>query len=67
MKREQAYQSGLLSICARLIRKYVTAPLSGAFEDGGMRVVRTENLASWLNIVALVLSWQPFLTTNLFG
>jgi SAM-dependent methyltransferase len=32
---------------------------------GGAAVVCTENLASWHNIGALVLGWQPFSTTNI--
>jgi SAM-dependent methyltransferase len=31
---------------------------------GGVAVVSTENLASWHNIAALVLGWQPFSLTN---
>ena len=31
---------------------------------GGRVVVSTENLASWHNIAALVLGWQPFSLTN---
>jgi SAM-dependent methyltransferase len=31
---------------------------------GGLAVVCTENLASWHNIGALMLGWQPFSTTN---
>ncbi len=31
---------------------------------GGLTVVSTENLASWHNIAALVLGWQPFSLTN---
>jgi SAM-dependent methyltransferase len=32
---------------------------------GGTAVICTENLASWHNIGALVLGWQPFSTTNI--
>jgi 2-polyprenyl-3-methyl-5-hydroxy-6-metoxy-1,4-benzoquinol methylase len=32
---------------------------------GGTAVVSTENLASWHNIAALVLGWQPFSLTNI--
>jgi SAM-dependent methyltransferase len=31
---------------------------------GGYAVISTENLASWHNILALVLGWQPFSLTN---
>lgn len=31
---------------------------------GGTAVISTENLASWHNIAALVLGWQPFSLTN---
>ena len=31
---------------------------------GGYAVVSTENLASWHNVAALVLGWQPFSLTN---
>jgi SAM-dependent methyltransferase len=31
---------------------------------GGSAIVSTENLASWHNIAALVLGWQPFSLTN---
>lgn len=32
---------------------------------GGLAVVSTENLASWHNVAALVLGWQPFSLTNI--
>jgi len=35
--------------------------------DGGRLLVLTENLASWVNIGALVFGWQPFSTTNING
>lgn len=31
---------------------------------GGFAIISTENLASWHNICALVLGWQPFSVTN---
>ena len=31
---------------------------------GGFAVISTENLASWHNIAALILGWQPFSLTN---
>lgn len=31
---------------------------------GGLVVTSTENLASWHNVVALILGWQPFSLTN---
>ena len=31
---------------------------------GGFAIISTENLASWHNIFALVLGWQPFSVTN---
>lgn len=31
---------------------------------GGLAVVSTENLASWHNVAALMLGWQPFSLTN---
>lgn len=31
---------------------------------GGVAVVSTENLASWHNVAALVLGWQPFSLGN---
>ncbi len=34
---------------------------------GGQLIVLTENLASWVNIGALVFGWQPFSTTNING
>ncbi len=34
---------------------------------GGQLLVLTENLASWVNIGALVFGWQPFSTTNIDG
>ncbi len=34
---------------------------------GGRVVVLTENLASWVNVGALVFGWQPFSTTNING
>lgn len=33
----------------------------------GQIIVLTENLASWVNIGALVFGWQPFSTTNING
>jgi len=33
-------------------------------KPGGVAVVSTENLASWHNVFALVLGWQPFSLTN---
>jgi SAM-dependent methyltransferase len=36
-------------------------------KPGGTAVVCTENLASWHNIGALLLGWQPFSTTNISG
>lgn len=33
-------------------------------EPGGYAVICTENLASWHNILALVLGWQPFSLSN---
>ncbi|HUT62788.1 MAG TPA: class I SAM-dependent methyltransferase [Anaerolineae bacterium] len=34
---------------------------------GGQLIVLTENLASWINIFALMCGWQPFSTTNING
>jgi SAM-dependent methyltransferase len=34
-------------------------------KPGGVLVVSTENLASWHNIFALLLGWQPFSLTNI--
>ncbi|RJP24741.1 MAG: class I SAM-dependent methyltransferase [Candidatus Abyssobacteria bacterium SURF_5] len=34
---------------------------------GGQIIVLTENLASWINIGALLFGWQPFSTTNING
>ncbi len=34
---------------------------------GGQLIILTENLASWVNIGALVFGWQPFSTTNING
>ena len=34
---------------------------------GGQVIVLTENLASWVNIGALMFGWQPFSTTNING
>jgi SAM-dependent methyltransferase len=34
---------------------------------GGQCIVLTENLASWVNVGALVFGWQPFSTTNING
>ena len=33
-------------------------------KPGGLAVTSTENLASWHNVAALVLGWQPFSLTN---
>jgi SAM-dependent methyltransferase len=34
---------------------------------GGIAVVSTENLASWHNVLALLLGWQPFSLSNVSG
>jgi SAM-dependent methyltransferase len=34
---------------------------------GGIAVVSTENLASWHNVFALLLGWQPFSLSNVSG
>lgn len=34
-------------------------------KKGGYCVISTENLASWVNIFALLLGWQPFSLTNI--
>jgi SAM-dependent methyltransferase len=34
---------------------------------GGLAVVSTENLASWHNVLALLLGWQPFSLSNVSG
>jgi len=36
-------------------------------KPGGQLIVLTDNLASWVNIGALVFGWQPFSTTNING
>ena len=36
-------------------------------KPGGQLIVLTENLASWINIFALLFGWQPFSTTNING
>lgn len=36
-------------------------------KPGGQLIITTENLASWINIGALVFGWQPFSTTNING
>lgn len=36
-------------------------------KPGGRLLVLTENLASWINIGALLFGWQPFSTTNIDG
>lgn len=41
--------------------------LRRVLHPGGTAVVSTENLASWHNVVALVLGWQPFSLTNVSG
>jgi SAM-dependent methyltransferase len=33
-------------------------------KPGGLAITSTENLASWHNVAALVLGWQPFSLTN---
>jgi SAM-dependent methyltransferase len=46
---------GYLEECYRVLR------------GGGQLIVLTENLASWINIGALLFGWQPFSTTNING
>ena len=36
-------------------------------KTGGQLIILTENLASWINIGALLFGWQPFSTTNING
>jgi len=36
-------------------------------KPGGQLLITTENLASWVNIGALVFGWQPFSTTSISG
>lgn len=38
--------------------------IARVLEPGGYAVVSTENLASWHNVFALVLGWQPFSLSN---
>lgn len=40
------------------------AEIRRVLRPGGLAVVSTENLASWHNIGALLLGWQPFSLTN---
>ena len=40
------------------------AEIRRVLRPGGIAVVSTENLASWHNIAALLLGWQPFSLTN---
>jgi SAM-dependent methyltransferase len=42
----------------------LVAELRRVLRPGGVAVVSTENLASWHNVLALVLGWQPFSLTN---
>lgn len=38
-----------------------------ALKPGGYALILTENLASWVNIGALVFGWLPFSMTSMFG
>jgi SAM-dependent methyltransferase len=40
------------------------AEMHRVLRPGGFAVTSTENLASWHNVAALVLGWQPFSLTN---
>ena len=40
------------------------AEIARVLAPGGYAVVSTENLASWHNVLALMLGWQPFSLTN---
>jgi 2-polyprenyl-3-methyl-5-hydroxy-6-metoxy-1,4-benzoquinol methylase len=40
------------------------AEIARVLRPGGYTVISTENLASWHNVAALVLGWQPFSLTN---
>jgi SAM-dependent methyltransferase len=41
------------------------AEIYRALKPGGHAIVSTENAASWHNVVALALGWQPFSLTNI--
>jgi SAM-dependent methyltransferase len=41
--------------------------LHRVLRPGGIAVVSTENLASWHNVLALLLGWQPFSLSNVSG
>ena len=43
---------------------HFVAESSRVLRPGGLFVVSTENLASWHNVAALALGWQPFSLTN---
>ena len=46
---------------------FFVAEVYRALRSGGTAVVSTENLASWHNVIALALGWQPFSLTNVSG
>lgn len=43
---------------------HFVSEIARVLKRGGFAVVSTENLASWHNIAALVLGWEPFSLTN---
>ncbi len=40
------------------------AEIARVLKPGGLAIVSTENLASWHNVVALILGWEPFSLAN---
>lgn len=46
---------------------HFTGEIYRILKPGGYTVISTENLASWCNIFALILGWQPFSATNISG
>lgn len=65
--------AGFDVVCSNQVIEHVrdtdnfVAETHRVLRPGGCAVVSTENLASWHNIGALVMGWQPFSLTNVSG
>ena len=71
LNRRLPYDDGAFDVvCGNQVIEHLAdtdtfvAELHRVLRPGGYAIISTENLASWHNVVALVLGWQPFSLTN---